>query len=78
MQTLHIRRRHYDALFLINVFSGTKHCPSVLETGGIRVPTRNVVSLASSVVSSATVLQLDMYLLQMQFVNLQIFLASHI
>jgi hypothetical protein len=28
--------------YLINVFSGTKHCPSVLETVGIRVPTRNI------------------------------------
>jgi hypothetical protein len=42
LQTLHIRRRHFDALFLINDFSGTKHFPSVLETVGIRVPTRNM------------------------------------
>jgi hypothetical protein len=40
--TLHIRRRHSDALFLINVFSGTKCCPSVLETAGIRVPAKNI------------------------------------
>jgi hypothetical protein len=42
LQTLHIRRRHFDAVFLINVFSGTKQCQSVLETVGIRVPTRNI------------------------------------
>jgi hypothetical protein len=24
LQTLHIRRRHFDAMFLIDVFSGTK------------------------------------------------------
>jgi hypothetical protein len=43
LQTLHIRRRHVDALFLINAFcGGTKHCPSVLETVGLRVPTRNI------------------------------------
>jgi hypothetical protein len=42
LQTLHIRRRHFVALFLINVFSGTKYCPSVMETVGIRVPTRNI------------------------------------
>jgi hypothetical protein len=41
LQTLHIRRRHFDAPFLINIFSGTKYCPFVLETVGIRVPTRN-------------------------------------
>jgi hypothetical protein len=35
-------RRHFDALFLLNIFSGTKHCPSVLETVGIRVPSRNI------------------------------------
>jgi hypothetical protein len=42
LQTLHIRRRHIDALFLINAFCGTKYCPSVLETVGLRVPTRNI------------------------------------
>jgi hypothetical protein len=40
--TLHIRRRESDALFLINVFSGAKHRPSLLVTVGIRVPTWNV------------------------------------
>jgi hypothetical protein len=39
--TLHNRCRHFDALFLINVFSGTNCCPSVLEMVGLRVPTRN-------------------------------------
>jgi hypothetical protein len=42
LQTLHIRRRHIDALFLINAFCGTKNCPSVLETVGLRVPTRSI------------------------------------
>jgi hypothetical protein len=41
LQTLHIRRHHIDALFLIHAFCGTKYCPSVLETVGLRVPTRN-------------------------------------
>jgi hypothetical protein len=41
-QTLHIRRRHSDALFLINLFSGAKYCSSVLSTVGIRVPARNI------------------------------------
>jgi hypothetical protein len=39
--TLHNRRRHFDALFLVNIFSGPRCCPSVLETAGLRVPTRN-------------------------------------
>jgi hypothetical protein len=46
LQTLHIRRRHFDALLVINAFSGTKHCPlcpgSVLETVDILFPNRNV------------------------------------
>jgi hypothetical protein len=41
-QTLHIRRRHFDALFLTNVSTGTKHFPSVLETVGIHVPPRSI------------------------------------
>jgi hypothetical protein len=40
--TLRIRRHHFDALFLINIFSGAKCCPSDLETVGIRVPTRYI------------------------------------
>jgi hypothetical protein len=76
LQTLHIRRRHFDALFLINVFCGTKYCPPGLETVGIRVPTRNIVTLSLSVDPSVTALQQDVYLLQIQFVNLQIFLVS--
>jgi hypothetical protein len=39
--TLHDGRRHFDDLSLINVLSGAKCCPSVLETVGIRVPIRN-------------------------------------
>jgi hypothetical protein len=42
LQTLHIRRRHFDALVLINAFIGSKYYPSVLEIFGIRVPTRNI------------------------------------
>jgi hypothetical protein len=42
LQTLQVRRRHTDALFLINVFRGTKFCPSVLEAVGLRVPTRKI------------------------------------
>jgi hypothetical protein len=37
-----MRRRHSAPLFLIHVFSGAKCCPCLLETVGIRVPTRNI------------------------------------
>jgi hypothetical protein len=39
---LDVRRRHIDALFLINVFRGAKFCPSVLDVVGLRVPSRNI------------------------------------
>jgi hypothetical protein len=77
LQTLHIRRRHFDALFLRNIFTGTKYWPIDLETVGIRVPARNTRNSPRSVAPSATALQLDVFLLQMQFVNVQIFLITH-
>jgi hypothetical protein len=42
LQTLDVRRRHIDALFLINVCRGAKFCPSVLDAVGLRVPSRNI------------------------------------
>jgi hypothetical protein len=51
--TLHKRRRHFDALFLINVFSGTKCCPSLLETDGLRIPTRNICNFDMFTCSSS-------------------------
>jgi hypothetical protein len=36
------RCRHFDALLLIHVFSGTKCCPSVFKTVGLRFPTPNI------------------------------------
>jgi hypothetical protein len=42
LHTLHDRRLHLDALFFISVYSGLKCCPSLLDTTGIRVPSRNV------------------------------------
>jgi hypothetical protein len=35
-------RRHCNALFLINVFIGTKCYPFALETVSVRVSTRNI------------------------------------
>jgi hypothetical protein len=43
--TLHNRRRHIDALFLINAFSAIKCCASVLEMVGFRMPPRNIRNL---------------------------------
>jgi hypothetical protein len=38
LHTLHKRRYHLDALFLTQVYRGSKFCPSVLETVGLRIP----------------------------------------
>jgi hypothetical protein len=46
LHPLHIRRHRLDALFLIQVYTGYKFCPSVLETVGLRVPARNIKDFA--------------------------------
>jgi hypothetical protein len=76
--TLHNRRFHFDALFLINVFSGTNCCSSIFETISILGIIRTFVTSRCSLALLATVLQLDVFEQQMQFVNLQIFLGIHI
>jgi hypothetical protein len=40
LHTLRKRRYHFDALFLTQLYRGSKFCPSVLETVGLRVPFR--------------------------------------
>jgi hypothetical protein len=42
LHTLRKRRYHLDALFLIQVYLGSKFCLSVLETVGLRVSTRHL------------------------------------
>jgi hypothetical protein len=76
--TLHIKRRHADALFVIHVFSSAKCCPSVHETAAFVFLLGTYVTLPCSVAPPATALQLDMCLLQMQYVNLQISLEAHV
>jgi hypothetical protein len=46
LRSQHTRCRHIDALFLICVFKGVKNCPPVLETVGIRVPSRNICNFS--------------------------------
>jgi hypothetical protein len=46
LQTLHIRR-HFDASFLLNVFTGSKYYLSVFEAVSIHAPTRNVRSFTT-------------------------------
>jgi hypothetical protein len=52
-RTLYSIRRHLDALFLINVFKGKINCPSILDTVGVRVPTRKITEFSTFSVSSA-------------------------
>jgi hypothetical protein len=77
LQTLHIRRPHFDALILImslvaiNIVSlSWKQSTFVFLPG-------TYFSLTYSVSSSATALQLDVFLIKTQFVTVQIILVSH-
>jgi hypothetical protein len=76
LQTLHIRCRNFEPLIVINVLTGIKYCPSVFETVVICVPTRKVRDFTMFSGPSATGLQLGVFLLQNQFVN--IFLITHV
>jgi hypothetical protein len=69
--TLHSRRRHLDALFLINVFKGKICCSSVFDTISLRVPTRSIrdYSNFTDIVNSRPYPQPDVFLLPVQCVG---------
>jgi hypothetical protein len=46
LHTLRMRRHRLDTVFLIQVYSGSKFCPSVLETVGLWVPPRRIRDFA--------------------------------
>lgn len=71
----YIMLRHSDGL-LINVYNGTKRCPSVLQPVVIRVPPRNISNVPRPVVPPVSARQLDVLLPLMQFVNRHIFLET--
>jgi hypothetical protein len=50
---LYSRRQHLDALFRINIFKGKINCHSIIDTVGIRVPTRQIREFSTFSVSSA-------------------------
>jgi hypothetical protein len=52
-RTLYSRRRHLDALFLINAFKGKINCHSIMDTIGIRVSTRQIRVFLTFTVSGA-------------------------
>jgi hypothetical protein len=70
LRTLHVRRRHIDALFLINVF----RCPNSARLSSKQSACMFLLGTSEifpcSVVLPATVVQPDVFLLQIQFVNL--------
>jgi hypothetical protein len=78
LQTLHIRRRHFSALFLINVLVTLYIAPLSWKQSAFVFLLGTYVTLPLSVAPSATALQQDVYVLQMQFVNLQIFLVRRV
>jgi hypothetical protein len=77
LQTLHIRRRHYDDLFLISVFSGTKYCPLFSKQSAAMFLPGTYATLPGSFAPTVTALHLEVFLLQIRFVNMQIFLITH-
>jgi hypothetical protein len=46
LHNLRMRRHRLDAVFLTQIYSGSKFCPSVLETVGLRVPPRRIRDFA--------------------------------
>jgi hypothetical protein len=54
LHTLHKRRYNLDALFLTQVYRGSKFCPSVLETVGLRVPVRYIRDFSMFSVGSSS------------------------
>jgi hypothetical protein len=53
VRTLYSRRRHLDALFLVNVFKGKINCNSIMDAVGLRVPARQVREFCTFSVNSA-------------------------
>jgi hypothetical protein len=50
--TLHLRRRHLDALLLIDVFKGKISCSSVFDAVSLRIPTRSIRDYSTFTVQS--------------------------
>jgi hypothetical protein len=75
--TLH-NIRLIDALFLVNVFIGTKCLPSVHEIVRLLAPIRNIRNFTGSLALLAAALQLDAFQPQMRYINLPIFLGTHV
>jgi hypothetical protein len=53
LRNLHERRHQLDAIFAINVFLGSKPCPSTMDIIGLRIPTRNLRDFSLFHVSSS-------------------------
>jgi hypothetical protein len=54
LHNLHKRRYHLGALSLTQVYRGSKFCPSVLETVGLRVPVRYITHFSMFSVCSSS------------------------
>jgi hypothetical protein len=53
LRTLHVRSHQLDALFVINVFLGSKSCASTVDIIGLRIPTRNLRDIPLFHISSS-------------------------
>jgi hypothetical protein len=57
LRKLRKRRLHLDALFVFQVYLDSMFCPSLLETGGLRVPARQSDALLCPLSASPDALQ---------------------
>jgi hypothetical protein len=70
LQTLHVRRRHIDALFFINILEAINSAPLSSKQSACVFLIGTSENCPRSVVLPPTVLEPGVFLLQIQFVNL--------
>jgi hypothetical protein len=51
-KTIYFRRQNIDTLFLINIFNNKINCCSIMDTDGLRVPTKKIKDFSTVNVSN--------------------------
>jgi hypothetical protein len=70
LHMIRMRKQRIDALFLIQVYFGSRFCPSALEVVGLRVPARYIRDFALFAPHVKIVPLLDVYQLLMLFAGM--------
>jgi hypothetical protein len=68
-KTLYCRRQNLDALFLISVFKNRTECGSIMDTVGLRVPTKQIKDFSTFKVSMFQDLALQQGTSQLQIAS---------